>query len=259
MSIDKLKPGYADKALASAGQIRNQVDSITKEGREDFRENLIREARKNSDSLVIPEDPVEMQTFLENLPAPEFLQIVQNPSLQLRLKLVEPTVHTLNVVQIFVTVYVGVVALACVILCMHLTHRLGPQAPYAVEVDKALNSLTFAITLFAIYSVCYLQHRVEIEYLVGKKIGLTPDILIMIAVVLLTIAVNWTGRNLPGFTTIRFVPIAVIAVGFLAQRFAPDRMRQIIGSDTNWAIQTVLVILFGSLALTTSVLIWPRR
>lgn len=265
MSFDKLRPQYARKALESVRAVDAQLGKVKRDDREDYRENLIAEARAAADAArqQLTAQPEGGQDALDGrlaeLPPQVYLQVAQSPGLQLRLKLMDPTVHALNVVQLLVALYVGCCALAAAIFCIFVTQESGPTVEAMPEAAKAINAVFSALTFFAFYSIFYQQHRVEMEGYVGRGFPILPDVLTALVIIILQAWLLVSSWNITGVTFIRYVPVIVILVGFVAQYLFPYRMRQLVGSETTWGTQVFLIVLFAILAAIPSIQIWPRN
>ena len=91
-------------------------------------------------------------------------------TLQRTLGIMNPTVHALNVVQVFTSVFTGFCALFVTVLCVYVFKAESGMSQLPI-VRNALSAVFFAVTFFSFFPILYAQQRSEVEYLVGAGFG----------------------------------------------------------------------------------------
>lgn len=268
MSLDKLRKPYADRALQAMARVDRRIEQLPSGEQAAARKAVIKKAREKAEQLDAPPITEEkaFQVWLEDLAEHEpevFLHIVQNPSFQLRLNLLEPTIHSLNVLQLVLALWVGLATLLCTWLSVHTAGAINLPVSQIPGLQNALNATRLALFFFALYPLFYNQQRLQMQEYVEVPGTSLQHIVTALVVVALLFWLNTTesGTRLWTMQTLwRYLPIAILGSGLFAELLSPDSMRQLIGKDSKMGWQVILVLVFSLLAFLPSVpFIWPRR
>lgn len=263
MSFDKLEPKYAIRAIQSVRLVEDQLLNVKSDEREDYREKLIMSAKEEIQKLSLPplQDSTALEDWLNRLRPEVFLQVVQNPGWQLRLKIMNPTIHALNIVQLLTALFIASCGFMAALLCIHGFRVLNLAEPFALELRNASNALFYALFFFAFYPICYRQHREEIENFIGPGSTILQDVfagILVIAVMIWLRSSDPNNRELSLSMIGRYIPVGIAGTGLLAEIISPQIMRQLIGSQTNLGIQIIFGILFVVFSLLPVMQVWLR-
>lgn len=188
------------------------------------------------------------------------MQVVQDPNLQRTLNLMNQTVHALNVLQLFISIFVGYCALFSIMLCIYVFKSM-PDPSAITPLTGALNSIFYSVVFFSFYPILYAQQRAEIEYLVGTGYTILPHVFSAIFVVCLLLALlslDPIKKNVSNFIISRIIPVFILASGFGSQYIQSQPLRQLVGVLTNAGIQIMISIFFIIASVLVSLHIWPR-
>ena len=261
-TFDKLQPFYAQKAISSAEIVRETILNFPKVDREDGRSKFIRSWREEKNDIAqtllhIP-NPKEQ---LADLKPGVYLQIVQDPSLQRKLHLMNPTVHALNVLQLFTAVLTGLCTLFVTGLCYYV-FKAESNATQVPVLKNALSAVFFAVTFFALFPILYAQQRAEIEYLVGTGYTILPQVfsgVFAVGLLVALISLEPVKGHLSDVIISRLIPILLIGAGFGFNLIESQPLRQLIGVESNWGIQIILVLCFIVIWVVMILHIWPWK
>jgi hypothetical protein len=254
MSLDKLRPPYAQMALDSMRAFEDKLSQVPVKQRQAKRVELIESARRRATRLDPPAggDHKELVQWLRQREPEDALQFFIRPGAQLRLGVLEPTIHALNVFQLLVALFVSVMALMTSLLTIHAAGMLGfPQKPNPA-LREAITFLVTALFCFALYPLLYHQLRVQLEEFVGSGFSVLQD---MLSAAVILVVMTWLSsldpadRMLSLASIARFWPTAIVTGGYALAGFSPVIIRQLVGRDTTWAVQLMLGLLFVPLAL----------
>ncbi|HEY0322815.1 MAG TPA: hypothetical protein VGC66_17810 [Pyrinomonadaceae bacterium] len=266
MSLDKLEPKYANRALDAIKQINTETARLSDKERKEFLDKMIKNAK--SDAAILQPPPLDdtnaFDTWIFGLPPDVYLQIVQNPDLTLRLKLMNPPIHALNMLQILIGLFISFGALFSIFLCYLATKQLQFNGDNIPELREAINAAFFALFFFGFYPVFYHQQRIDIEMYVGGDNTVLQGFFSGVTITLLLVILRYLDPQNRDFsagllTLIRFSPAAIVVVGVLMQTFFPQLTRRLIGSGTDWGVQMIFVLLFIPLSSFWAYSIWPRH
>lgn len=261
-TFDKLQPFYAQKAVSSSYSVRETILNFPKDDREDKRSKLIRswrdEKRKLAPTLL---HSPNLKEQLANLEPGVYLQIVQDPSLQRKLNLMNPTVHALNVLQLFTAVLTGLCTLFVTGLCYYV-FKADPNATQVSVLKNALSAVFFAVTFFAFFPILYAQQRAEIEYLVGTGYTILPQVfsgIFAVGLLVALISLEPVKGHLSDVIISRLIPILLVGAGFGFNLMESQPLRQLIGVESNWGIQIILALCFIVIWVVIILHIWPWK
>lgn len=262
MSFDKLQPKYAQRAVEALKLLEDRIEDIENEKREPFRQSLIRQARKELEALAPPpsDDATAFETWIDQLPPDVYLQVVQNPKFER--PLMNPTIQSLNIVQLTTALFVGFYALVAIIFCIYASRGVSLTSQGRLELSGSISVLYYALFFFALYPICYSQHRAEIERFAGTGSSVLQDVLTGLAILTALILLRASDvaiREAPGFNILNYVPIIIVVVGYVVQISNPQIMRQLIGSQTRFGTQIIFAIVYALLSVFGMVQIWPRN
>lgn len=167
----------------------------------------------------------------------------------------------MNVFQILAALLVAVIALSTAALLFHVAHRVGyPDTPNPA-ISATVLGLTTALFFFALYPLFYQQQRLQLQTYVGAGGTVLQQVFaaaLVVVVLLLIRQIEPSGRPIEWL--IKYIPVAVLGSGFVAEFVKPQLMSQLIGKDTTLGIQLLLgllLVVFG--ALPTIQLVWMRE
>jgi hypothetical protein len=157
--------------------------------------------------------PTEAPGKFNGLTPVEYLRVVQTTKLQLRLKLLDPTLQALYSLQVFLAVVIGMLTIFCCVSTIMSMRILGGAAgPYLGSAYRA--SFT-SVVAFSLFAIAYRQYRSELEPLVGGQNTILPDFFVAALVVALLAtltAINPAGElDLKQFFSGRILVLAAVA------------------------------------------------
>lgn len=249
-SFDKLRPEYATKTLSVIQTLENDVEqsSLKKEEQESFRRKGINAAKQATASLQLPEstDDETVSKWLDDLSPGIFLQVVQNPSLVTKLRLLNPAIHLLNIFQLFIVLLIGF----CMLIIAGLTIAGAYQLKYDVsnypQIGETLNAIFWTVFFFGWYSICYYQYRLQIESVVGTGTTVLQDVFTALIVTMILISIRLldpSNREISQQAIISYLPIALLGVTGASGIIRPDLLKTLIGNETNAGTQIILSFL----------------
>jgi hypothetical protein len=249
-SFDKLKPELAKRAVISLDFVRSHTDSL--DG-----------ARSASELSLLFKDVTDQTVLsqrLRTLSPVEYLRVVQNPRLQLQLRLLDPTIQALYLLQEVVVLGVALLTIFCSMATIATLKTMKGVAPDALStVYRAVFS---SVLLFSTFVICYRQYRSELERYVGRTDTILPDVFAAGAVIcLLTVLAGLNEKGSFEWAQIlsaRLIPLLVLTSGFVAEVRRPEVLRRLIGIETTASIQAVWAVVFILGAIFLSVSIWPH-
>jgi len=261
-TFDKLRPVYAKKAVSASEEVRNSILALPKSDREESRQEMLRNWRTQK-KKIISELHVSTNIYEDILALPNgvYLQIVQDPTLQRNLHLMNPTVHSLNVIQLFISIFTASCALFVTVLCVY-SFKTSPDLSKLPIMRNALSAVFFSVTFFSFFPILYAQQRSEIEYLVGTGYTIMPQVFSGIFIVGLLMALaslEPIKENIPDLVMARIIPILCVVVG-LSINFLPSQpLRQIVGVEANWGTRILLIIFFLIAWILVGLHLWPWK
>lgn len=243
-TLDKLEPVYAKHALDSMDRIEEALDKYEADKREEERDKLIRQARKEKVGLAKRlETANDKEGILLASPPEVYLQIAGDYRLQRTLGLTNQAVHALNVFQVLVILVVAVYTLWTTFSCVMVAREYQNALPGALA--GALAAGTYAVCLMLLYPIVYAQQRSEMNQFIGEGQTIIPHVfaLVIAAFLLFFLATlrPWQ-EGLMSWAVSKLLPVLVVVctAGFTVAR--PQMLRQLIGPATNAGIQILLVI-----------------
>lgn len=249
-SFDKLQPQYARKALEAVAKVEEQVEaaSLKKEEQSSFRQKLIREAKQELRTLQIPSqnDTASVDQWLDTLKPEVYLQVVQDGRLTQRLRLLNPALHALNVFQLLNTLFMASCALVVAVFCIYAAREMRYDGTNIPELTQTINAAFYAVFFFGLYAVCYHQYRSQIEEVVGTGTTILQDVFVGIIVLVMLVWLRWLVTNnleLSVETSLKFLPVVIFGISYVAGNSSPQILKQLIGSETNVGIQIVLSLI----------------
>lgn len=261
-TFDKLQPVFAQKAVAAAQDVRRQIMSIPKDDRDEKRHEMIQKWRDEKQQalpqLAAAPDP---EKAILALPAGVYLQIVQDPSCQRDLHLMNQTVHALNVAQVFISIFVGFCALFVTTLCVYVFKAEG-VASQVPSIRNALSAVFFAVTFFSFFPILYAQQRSEVEFLVGGGYTIMPQVfsgIIVIALLMALATLEPVKGNISEFVMGKFIPILFVGAGFGFNLLESQPLRQIVGVEANWGTRSLLMLCFVIAWVVITLYLWPWK
>lgn len=245
MSLDKLRTDYAMRAIDSMQMIDQRLQGVDASNRDSELEKIISDGKKESDSIVISDNDSDqvVSEKLQNLSPEAFLQVMQKPAYQLRSHIIDSTIQTLNVFQLFVALLIAALGLVGAYYCVIVAKEVGKDNQ---DLLLAVNSIFFALLYFAIYPICFNQYREQISRYIGSGNTVLQG---FIAGVLIIIIVFWLNSQFSSYQVfslsalLRYVPLVIIGTGYVSEVIRPEITEQLIGKNTNWGIQTIVIIL----------------
>lgn len=253
MSLDKLRPQYVTLTRDAIERFDDRLSKIAENERAARRAAIIRSGRLEAASEQPPaiDDENAVAAWLRGQEPEVILQLVMNPKTQLRLQLLEPTIHALNAFQMLVSIFVGAVALTCTLLTIYTARIVGfPVTPNAA-ISEVVRFLALALFFFAIYPLLYNEFRGQMQEFVGGGFTVIQDVLaaaVVLVVMLILSSLQPTERVLSLATAAKYLPVMIITGGFVANGFAPGIWRQLVGRETTWGIQVIVGLLFSVMA-----------
>lgn len=261
-TFDKLQPVYAQRAVDAAKEVRRTIIQLPKADREEKRMQLIRTWRDEKEKVVgTLSSTADPQNLLMRLDPGVYLQIVQDPPLQLDLRIMNQATHALNVLQLFISLFTGFCMLFVTVLCLYV-FKSEPSASQTPVFRKALSAVFFAVSFFALWPILYAQQRAELEYLVGTGYTILPHVFSGIAIIVLLlflITLEPIKGHMADVITTRFIPILLIAAGFGVNLMESQPLRQLVGVDSNWGVQIMLLITFLVAWTIIGLHLWPWK
>lgn len=254
-SFDKLESPYASRAVECASQFELEVaqSSSSEEERNQFRENAIQEARSILKQSDIPHygSPDETRRWVSRLNCAEYLQVSQSARLQKSLGLLHPAMHVLAVIQLFVilsSAFITVsVATFAAITEMYLRSIDKPG-----HLETVISPIQASIVLYAMFALCYSQHRREVDTLIGGDSTVLQDIFVAALALALLSLLSYLRPSLGGSALgflAKYFPSLVLTAGAAGSILSAKLLRRLIGSQTNAGIQA-LIFIVGGLCLT---------
>lgn len=249
-SFDKLQPQYAQLAIKSYELVEDQIvkSSLKKEEQEQFRHVIIKNAKLEAESLQLPNkyDITTIENWMKTLKPEVLLQVVQSPILQIKLKLLNPILHALNVFQLFCVIFIAFCSLSISIACIITARDINYDGKNFPELTQTINSVFYSIFFYGFYSICYNQYRQQIEAVVGVGTTILQDIFVGVLVAVLLIwlkSLDPTNRDISSETLIKFLPVVIVGSGTVIGIISPQVMKQLIGNETKTGIQIILTII----------------
>jgi ABC-type multidrug transport system fused ATPase/permease subunit len=265
-SFDKLRPEYAQQALKATEDFENKIarSSNNRIEQDANRKQLIRLARQNLSIEELPKVRNEevVRRWLDRLLPEEYLQVVQDRSLTSRLRLLDPTIHALNIFQTLLVLFVGSVVLFVAAACIAYGYEAGYDGRNLPHLKATLDCVFWAVFFFSFYVICYHQFRSQMEELVGTRTTILQDVIaaLLVAAVFVGIKlIDPTNREFGALTILKLWPIAFFASGIAAEEKLPQLMRQLIGNETTLGFQVALSFVFFLLALIPTIVIIIRQ
>lgn len=249
MSLDKLRPELAHRAITCIQQIESSTGDIDSPSARNKRNELSHKSKvKLATNIPVSRASTdeEIDNWVSGLNPTAFLQVVQNGRLQRELRLMEPTIHALNVFQFMMAILVGFCCLYCVVLCYIASKQLGYDGTNCPELSTAVVCSFWSLAFFAAYPICYSQYRSQIELFTGSGISVLQDTLTMIVIVVALLILARLDSSIPFLTItglLRVTPVAAIGAASLLVVKYPELMRQLIGSETKVGTQVIVVLL----------------
>lgn len=265
-SFDKLKPEYARMALEAAQKVDSQVrnSSRKKEEQQEYRNQLTGNARDDMSTLELPlsSSSADINAWITNLKPEVYLQVTQDSKRALHLRLFDPVVHALNVFQMFSALFVASCALLITILCIYCAHAVKYDFVGYPEMANMNNAAFWAVFLLGLYSICYHQHRIQVEDLVGTGRTVMQDVITGVVVVGALVylrALNPANRDISFDAVLKFSPVLLFGGGSIFGVLTPQVTKQVIGSDANVGVHIIISLLVLIAACIAVVPILLRR
>jgi hypothetical protein len=239
-SLDKLEPQFATRAVQAMGAL--QPAEAIPQG-----------------MLPAVADSAPLEASLAGLSDRDYLRVVTNRDQQLRLHIVNPTIHALNILQIFVAVFVAMVAIIAVLLAAHATHVFGRDG--LPDLSSALSAGTWAIVFFSAYPICYRIQRTALEGATGSMPTVMQDVLVLILVILMMVALKIAdpaNREPTIKALFAYAPLVVVATGYVGEILSPQMLNRLIGTESNTGVQVILAAILVLASGLVSALVWPR-
>lgn len=263
MSPDKLNPQYAEMYLASADSLTLDFSSQESNKLEDYRRQRIASARREAESIRLKLDDTQspMRDLAALSPAAQ-LQIFQSPKLQRQLGLLSQPMQALTMLQLFITLSVGLLSLATIFATWCAAEELGYDGTNSPQLKAVIDALFFSVLAFASFPICYGQFRNQTEYLVGTGNWILSDIFATATVMGALIVLRFldpANRSLSLSAVGRFIPLMVVGASSVLVMRESTLMRQLIGSETKMGTQVILgliLLLIGAGAIFS---LWPKK
>ncbi len=257
-SFDKLEPKYTEKTFQMVREFEVQVEAVSnkKEEQDQYRKRLIGEAKdklKVFEGEIPPDyNPEQIDQMLNSLEPTVFLQVMHSKDLTHKLRLVNPTIKILNVLQLFTTLLIGAFLIFVSIVCLMFAREINYDGTNHAELKQMFNLVFWAVFYFSLYSICFRQYRYQIEELVGTGTTVLQDILVLVIVLVILIGIKYVETHkfefsLAGITP--FLPIVLPFAGITVESLAPDMMKQYIGTETTLGFQVIFSILFSAVSI----------
>jgi hypothetical protein len=253
MSLDKLRPAYVAVARDAIAKFDRRLARVPEGEREARRADIIRgaQAEAASDQPPVGDDERAVGDWLRAQEPEVALQFLMNPGSQLRLQLLNPTIHALNIFQLLVGLFVGVIALASAFLTIYSARITNfPNVPSAA-LSEAVRFLNYALFFFAIYPLLYHELRLQMQEFVGRGFNVMQDILSAGIVLFVMVVLSYlqpTERLISLESVAKYLPLVVLTGGAAAGGLAPGIWRQLVGRETSWGIQVLVALLFMVMA-----------
>ncbi|MBK7142002.1 MAG: hypothetical protein IPH75_07980 [bacterium] len=152
MSPDKLKPQFAIMYLASEESLREEFESLESKRVEEYRRQCIANAKQTCGELVFQSsEPVKLESDLAALPPAVRLQVLQSPKLQRELRLLEPPMQALTMLQMFITLSVGLLCLATIFVTWCAAESIGYNGANSPQIKVVINTLFVSVMAFAAF------------------------------------------------------------------------------------------------------------
>lgn len=257
-SLDKLSPSISAIATRSFQKIDEALNKIPLAQRDGARDDLIQKALQAKRDLNPPsfKDTGEVARWLQGLSPELVVQIVTDASLQRQLKMLDQRTYSLSILQVFVSVFVGTVALFSAAVCFHIIHHAQTSA----AIWEARNAAFNAVFFFGFYSICYQQYRNEIEFYGVSGSTTLQQFFVGAIVIGLLIALGALDINKehvgPQFVE-RCLPLIIVSIGIGAEIHGAKLLRALIGAKTNWGTQFILAFVIIACGIFVGWQIWP--
>lgn len=250
LSIDKLQTPYAERAVHHIDDFKHYLEGASDDkSMDELRTGLIVQAQ---DIIEVSDPPVytpgeQVDEWLSQLDYAEYLQVVHSPRLQRELGLISPTLHVLAGVQLISIISVAALCAFTTILCIAAEQELMRHG-HPESLQGVIQLLQISVLFFAAFALCYGQHRREVEWLTGAG-GQTilQDVFVgVVALVLLSwLAYISPSGQMPLGDVLRFLPALVFGVSAASPLLKADVFKRLIGSETTFGIQALLILLAG--------------
>ena len=256
MSIDKLQEPLASQVLDEIAQYHEAAEAAAPERQASLRSSLVSRARalhrEVRTSLSVREDSAAALRDVRGL---GLVHCVFDRQLQRQLHLTDRTLEVLNLLQLVVVLFVGLVLLYCCIIAA-LFVEVNPSTAWL-----AARGVILGASLFGFYTLLYRQHRAHLEDLGIKNVTVLQDVLVA-ALVLAVLVVSIVGspgkQELSLGLVARVTPLIVLLGGFIASATKRDLLQELVGRDTRMGLQVLLaaiVLVIGTIAIAFA---YPR-
>jgi len=264
MSLDKLKPIYANHAIACLKALEEDINSKPSDDQDQYRRTLVQNARNDAKNIQITKTPgtIEFNEWLLALQPAIYLQIVQNASHQRNLMLMDLTIHRLNIIQMFFALLVAFLCLATVVTCAVVSNALHFDGSNMPIITKIISALFFSLVIFSIYPICFSLYKSEIEMFVGRGFWILQDIIAMIVIIVILTWVRLidpSNRQLTSISVFRYIPIVLVGAGSFLSLKSANTLRQLIGSQTKVGTQLLIMMLLIMFGFILCITLWPRK
>lgn len=256
-SFDKLEPQYTERTLLMIREFEKQVENETnkRDEQENVRKRIIGEAKDNlqnfQQNLPSNYDKDEINKNLESLKPAEYLQVMHNRDLTFQLRLVNPKIKVLNILQMFMTILVASFLVFVTGICLSFANEIGYDGTNHPELNQIFKLIFWAVFYFSLYVICFKQYRQQIEEIVGTGTTILQDVLVLLVVLALLFGIKYAQTHkfefsLTGITP--FIPLVFPFVGITVESLAPDMMKQYLGSETTLGFQIIGSVIFLALS-----------
>jgi hypothetical protein len=263
MSLDKLRPTFADVALHAIQRFDEKIESVPEPERAKTRQALVDAAKRTAGRLdaSTPKRSGLLDKWLEQQEPEVSLQFLVRPQYQREFDLLDPTIHALNVFQLFLALSVGAMMLFVVILVTHVTRLVAyPNVPNP-SLRDVIHLLTGALFLFGLYPLFYHQQRVQLEEFVGQGFSVLQDVFaaVFVAGLLVWLAsLDPADKLLSIAAFARVLPLVLVTGGFALAGLSPVLLRQLVGRDTTLGIQLMMSVVCVAASAFPILYVWAR-
>ena len=253
--FDRLEPIYAKKSIESADFLRNQIEGLQGEDKQEQKRIELSTKFKEKIKRIKSLSKIDKNDML-NLEPYVYLNLVLDSEVQRKFKLLNPTAHALSVLQLFIGILTGSIALLAVLFVLLLRKNGIDQ-----NLDNAINAIIISVVLFSVYPICYRYFVAEMQFVTKFTSTIRGDIISSIAIIVVAgfvLALDPSRKDLMGYIIKGLPFLFVIGPSVYSTVTGPLSLRPIIGIDANPGLRATLFLVMLAFALIIVTIFWPK-
>jgi hypothetical protein len=236
-----MEPDYAQKSLTSAREIKNKIEEIY--GQEKREERLYNMQRDVQSSIGRMENSFPLtRDELLNLRSGEFLYIAMTSRYQRNWGILNTTMSSLTLVQLFFALLTAYILITSAVLQFWIVRADGTNA----NLGPAIDSAKFALLLFSIYVPCFAYFNSEMNLITKFSSTTHPHVLVTALVVFLAMGFSIIEKDVgaPHTFILKNVLVLIPAFGVIGLNFSnPLFLRPYIGIEAQWGTRVIVFII----------------